>query len=160
MPYVLRPFRAGDVGWVVHRHGARYAAEYGWDWTFEAVVAEVMARYVRQFDPARENGWIAEREGAAVGSVLVVRGEAPGIAQLRVLLVEPEARGLGIGRRLVEECLHFARERGCARMMLSTISILVAARNIYRAAGFTLRASEPYRAFGHDLVGETWERAL
>jgi DNA-binding MarR family transcriptional regulator/N-acetylglutamate synthase-like GNAT family acetyltransferase len=158
-PYRLRPHRPGDMGWVVHRHGALYAAEYGWDETFEALVAEIVAGFVKNFDKARERCWIAERDGQNIGSVFLVQ-ESAGVARLRLLLVEPAARGLGLGQRLLEECLGFAREAGYERVRLWTNANLLAARHLYRKAGFQMTESEPYHSFGHDLVSETWELTL
>ncbi len=159
VPYILRPPRPGDLGWVVERHGTLYAQEYGWDATFEALVAEVAAGFVRNYDPKRERCWIAELDGRNVGSVFVVR-KTDEVAKLRLLIVDPAARGLGIGNRLVDECLRFARQAGYRRMTLWTNSILEAARHIYVRAGFELVESEPYHSFGKDLVSETWERDL
>jgi DNA-binding MarR family transcriptional regulator/N-acetylglutamate synthase-like GNAT family acetyltransferase len=159
VPYLLRPHRPGDIGWVVHRHGELYAREYGWDESFEALVAEIVARFIRRFDPKAERCWIAEREGRNVGCVFLVR-HSKRVAQLRLLLVEPDVRGLGIGRRLVEECTAFARQVGYSRIMLWTQSLLLPARKIYAAAGYRLIREEPHRSFGHDLVGETWELML
>ncbi len=160
VPYIIRPPRPGDIGWVVSRHGALYAEEYGWDETFEGFVAEIAGRFIKDFDARRERCWIAEREGAIVGAVFLARGPDDRTAKLRMLYVEPGARGLGIGRRLVEECRIFARTAGYARILLWTNSILTSARRIYEAAGYRLVKSEPHRSFGHDLVGETWELDL
>ncbi|RKT55918.1 bifunctional helix-turn-helix transcriptional regulator/GNAT family N-acetyltransferase [Saccharothrix australiensis] len=157
--YLLRPLRPGDLGWVVHRHGVRYAEEYGYDDTFEALVARVVADYVERHDPAREAAWIAEVDGEPVGSVFCVRADEH-TAQLRLLLVEPAARGLGIGKRLVEECVRFATRAGYRRMALETVSEVEAARGIYRRAGFEPVASAPTRKWGRDLVEETWAMAL
>jgi DNA-binding MarR family transcriptional regulator/GNAT superfamily N-acetyltransferase len=158
-PYVLRPPAPGDMGWVASRHGALYAQEYGFDQEFEALVAEIVAKFVQTFDGKRERCWIAERDGDNVGSVFVVRRSAT-VAQLRLLLVEPKARGLGIGARLVEEVLRFARQAGYRKMTLWTQRNLTAARAIYQKAGFHLAKTEPHHSFGHDLVGEYWERKL
>lgn len=157
--YLLRPPRPGDYGWIIHRQGALYAEEYGWNEEFEGAVAGIIADFIRDLDPKRERCWVAERDGAVVGSVFVVR-KTNTIAKLRLLYVEPSARGLGIGRRLVDECIRFARTAGYRRMTLWTQSNLVAAREIYRKAGFRLVKEEPHRSFGHDLVGETWDLAL
>jgi DNA-binding MarR family transcriptional regulator/GNAT superfamily N-acetyltransferase len=157
--YLLRAHRPGDIGWVVGRHGALYAEEYGWDESFEALVAEIAARFLRRHDAKREHCWIAERDGANVGSVFLVK-QTNAVAKLRLLLVEPEARGLGIGGRLVAECVGFARRAGYRKVTLWTQSILVAARRIYEGAGFRLVREEPHRSFGHDLVGEHWELTL
>jgi DNA-binding MarR family transcriptional regulator/GNAT superfamily N-acetyltransferase len=157
--YVLRNPQAGDMGWVIHRHGALYAQEYGWNTDFEALVAQIVAGYMQKPDSPERHGWIAEKDGKVVGSVFVVR-HTRRVAKLRLLYVEPSARGLGIGNRLVDECLRFAKQAGYSKMVLWTNSILTGARHIYRKAGFTLVHEEPHHSFGKDLVGETWERAL
>ena len=156
---VLRDVRAGDMGWVVQQHGEIYAREYGWNSEFEALVAEIVAGMIRRHDPAWERGWIAELDGERVGSVFVVR-KSETEAQLRLLILSPAARGLGLGARLTEECLAFARAKGYRKMVLWTNSNLDAARGIYARRGFQLVHSEPYHGYGQDLVGETWELAL
>jgi GNAT superfamily N-acetyltransferase len=159
MAYVLRPHQPGDMGWIVHRHGALYAQEFGWDETFEALVAEIAAKFIATYDAKRERCWLAEQEDEILGSVLLVK-QSPTIAKLRLLLVEPKARGLGIGARLVDESIRFARLAGYRKVTLWTQSILVPARRIYERAGFRRMREEPHRSFGHDLVGEHWELKL
>jgi DNA-binding MarR family transcriptional regulator/GNAT superfamily N-acetyltransferase len=157
---VLRPPQPGDLGWVVERHGARYAAEYGWDATFEALVARIVADFAERRDTQREAGWIAELDGERVGCVFCTAADAEDTAQLRLLLVEPSARGAGIGTRLVDECLRFAGRSGYRRITLWTNDILADARRIYERAGFRCDRREPHHSFGHDLVGEYWTRDL
>ncbi len=166
-PCQLRPHRPGDMGWIVARHGALYAQEYGWDMRFEARVARIAAEFIERFDPAREACWIGERDGVPLGCVALVQARddatqapRPGVAQLRMLLVDPAARGLGLGQQLVRECERFARAVGYQRITLWTDSQLHAARSLYRKAGYTLGASEPHHSFGHDLVSEIWDKEL
>jgi GNAT superfamily N-acetyltransferase len=156
---VLRGLQTGDIGWIIRRQGMLYAQEYGWDETFEALVAEIAAAFVRTCNPKKERAWVAEREGEIVGSVFLVR-QSDAIAKLRLLYVEPSARGLGIGRRLVEECIGFARAKGYRTLTLWTNDMLVAARRIYQAAGFELTKEERHHSFGKDLVGQNWDLAL
>jgi DNA-binding MarR family transcriptional regulator/GNAT superfamily N-acetyltransferase len=157
--YVLRDPQPGDMGWVVCRQAVLYAQEYGWNAQFEALVAEIVAKFIREFDSRAERCWIAEKDGKPVGSVFVVR-EDEQTAKLRLLYVEASARGLGIGHRLVDECLRFARLVGYKKMMLWTNSVLVDARRIYEKAGFKLIEEQPHHSFGKDLIGQTWAREL
>jgi DNA-binding MarR family transcriptional regulator/GNAT superfamily N-acetyltransferase len=152
----LRGHRPGDMGWVVERHGVLYSQEYGWNEDFEALVAGITVEFIRNLDPARERCWIAESHGRRLGCVFLVAGEAR-TAKLRLLLVEPEARGLGLGRRLVEECVRFARAANYQRIILWTQANLSAARHLYSRTGFARTARERHRSFGHALIGETWE---
>jgi DNA-binding MarR family transcriptional regulator/predicted N-acetyltransferase YhbS len=157
--YLLRNHRPGDIGWVIARHGATYAREYGWDSSFEALVAEIAAEFLKKYDPARERCWIAEVGGEPVGSVFLVKGAAR-VAKLRLLLVERKARGLGVGRALVDECIRFARQAGYSSISLWTQRNLVAARGIYQRAGFQCIGEEKHHSFGVDLLGETCQRDL
>src|SRR5215469_5592133 len=159
VPYLLRQHQPGDMGWIVHRQAILYAEEYGWDETYEALAAEIVAQFIKNYDPKRERCWIAEKDGIRVGAVFVAKA-SNGIAKLRLLHVEPEARGLGIGKRLVQECVRFARQAGYQKMTLWTQSTLRAARHIYSRTGFQVVREEPHHSFGKDLTGETWELDL
>jgi DNA-binding MarR family transcriptional regulator/GNAT superfamily N-acetyltransferase len=157
----VRPYRIGDVGWAIELHGRLYAEEFGWNREFEALVATLFARFATRHDPESEQFWVAEADGERVGCVFVVRNERDArAAQLRCLLVDPKGRGLGVGRRLVDECICFAKSAGYERMLLWTNDVLVAARRIYEGAGFSLVEESPHHSFGHDLVGQIWARAL
>ncbi|KQW65902.1 hypothetical protein ASE17_13895 [Phenylobacterium sp. Root77] len=157
---VLRPHRPGDMGWIIHRHGALYAREYGWDERFEALVARIASDFVVNFDPVRERCWIAERDGEILGSIVLAKGDRDGQARLRLLLIEPAARGLGLGKRLVAECVAFARKAGYAEIVLWTQSILTAARAVYAGAGFELVESHPDDGIAKGLISETWALKL
>jgi DNA-binding MarR family transcriptional regulator/GNAT superfamily N-acetyltransferase len=157
--FLLRSHRVGDMGWVISRQASAYAEEYGWDISYETLVAEICAHFIKNYDASREHCWIAEAGGEPLGSIFLVKASDE-LAKLRLLLVEKKARGLGIGRALVEQCVRSAHEKGYRKITLWTQSILVAARKIYQDAGFVLVASEPHRSFGQSLVGETWEREL
>ncbi|MCJ0763525.1 helix-turn-helix domain-containing GNAT family N-acetyltransferase [Variovorax sp. CYS-02] len=156
---ILREPQPGDIGWVVQQHGEIYAREYGWNSEFEALVADIAGKFLKNFQPEWEKGWIAELDGERVGAVFVVRDSAT-VARLRMLILTPAARGLGLGARLTDECLAFARGKGYRKMVLWTNSCLVAARGIYAKRGFRLTKSEPYQGYGQQLVSETWELKL
>lgn len=159
VPYVIRPPQPGDIGWITHRQGVLYNQEYGWDEQFEALIAEIAAKFFQSFDPKRERCWIAEREGEVIGSVFCVK-DSKTIARLRLLYVEPSARGLGVGSRLVEECVAFARRAGYRKVTLWTNSVLHSARHIYERAGFRKVSEEAHHSYGHDLVSQTWDLKL
>jgi DNA-binding MarR family transcriptional regulator/N-acetylglutamate synthase-like GNAT family acetyltransferase len=152
----LRPLRVGDAGWIIHRQAVLYHQEYGWDWTYEGLASRILGAFIAEFDSAREDSWIAERGGAIVGSIFLMKSDDPKVARLRLLYVEPAARGLGLGRRLVAACVARARELGYRELTLWTNDVLVSARRIYQAAGFKLIEEQPHHSFGHDLVGQTW----
>lgn len=158
-PYILRPHEPGDMGWVVHRHGVLYNQEYGWDEQFEALAAQVVVGFIQNFDPKRERCWVAEKDGKRVGSVFLMK-KTETVAQLRLLLVESTARGLGIGKRLVQECTRFARQRGYTKIVLWTNSILGTARHIYQQEGYQLVHEAPHYLFGEGLIGQDWELIL
>jgi DNA-binding MarR family transcriptional regulator/GNAT superfamily N-acetyltransferase len=157
--YLLRSPQPGDMGWVIHRHGALYAEEYDWDEEFEALVADIVAKFIQHHRPRKEHCWIAEMEGEIVGSVFLIR-QSESVAKLRLLLVEPKARGMGLGTRLVRECVRFARHSGYRKIVLWTNDVLHAARHIYEKTGFRLVRQKPHHSFGHNLIGQTWELKL
>jgi GNAT superfamily N-acetyltransferase len=157
--FILRQHRPGDMGWIIHRQAVLYWEEYQWNEEYEALVAEICSKFIREFDPAFERCWIAEIDGAIVGSVFLVR-ISDEVSKLRLLYVEPSARGMGLGRTLVEECIKFAMAVGYKKMILWTNSQLHSARRIYEAAGFHLVKEEAHHSFGHDQIGQTWEREL
>ena len=157
--FILRDPRPGDIGWVIQRHGEIYSEEYGWDWRFEGLVADICAKFIENFDDTREKCWIAERERERLGCVFLVKNTVD-IAQLRMLLVDPSARGSGLGRRLVDECIVFARSCGYSKMQLWTNDVLVSARRIYEAAGFRLIEEEEHSSWGKRLTSQTWEMTL
>ena len=156
----LRSPVPGDIGWVIHRQAVLYAHEYGWDWTYEALISKILGEYVAGFDTSREDGWIANRDGQIVGSIFLMRSDDPQVGKLRLLYVEPDARGLGVGHRLVETCIERARQLGYRRLTLWTNDVLTAARRIYETSGFRLTNEAGHRSFGQDLVGQTWDLDL
>lgn len=158
-PYLLRPHEPGDIGWIIHRHGYLYSEEYGFDETFEALVAEILAQFIGKHDPKRERIWITEQDGERVGSVMIVDA-GDHVAQLRLLLVEPKARGKGIGKRLINECINFSRRNRYQKIRLWTQSNLLEARHLYAKEGFQLVEQKPHTSFGHDLIAEFWELSL
>jgi DNA-binding MarR family transcriptional regulator/GNAT superfamily N-acetyltransferase len=161
LPYVLRPPRVGDMGWIIYREGIGYAEQFGWDETFEVLAAKIVGEFVANFDPSRERCWIAEIDGQNVGHIFLVKHPSePQTAKLRLLFVEPSARGMGLGDALVNECIRFARTAGYRKVVLWTQSILVAAHRVYSRSGFRLIKEEPHHSFGHDLIGQEWELDL
>jgi DNA-binding MarR family transcriptional regulator/N-acetylglutamate synthase-like GNAT family acetyltransferase len=158
-PYFLRQHAPGDMGWIVYKHGVLYAKEYGWDERFEALVSQIVADFINNYKPDKERCWIAEMDGEVVGSVMVVQ-HSDTVAKLRLLLVDPKGRGLGLGTKLVEECVRFAKRKGYSKLVLWTNNVLKEARHIYKKTGFELVAEENHHSFGQDLIGETWELLL
>ena len=158
-PYLLRPHRCGDIGWIIHRHGVVYAEEYDFDETFEALVADILVQFIRNHDPKRESLWIAEQDGERIGSILIVDA-GDGVAQLRLLLVEPKARGQSVGRRLISECINFSKHNRYCKIKLWTQSNLLEARHLYAKSGFEKVSESPHQSFGQDLVAEIWELPL
>lgn len=156
-PVMLRDPRPGDLAFVLHRQAVLYAEEYGWDWTYESLAGHILAKFIDGFDPKREQAFVAERGGEIVGSVFLMKGDTPDVAKLRLLYVESSARGLGLGKRLVDACIEAARTRGYRKLTLWTNDVLVSARRIYQAAGFRLVAQNTHHSFGKDLVGQTWD---
>ncbi|WP_232302633.1 GNAT family N-acetyltransferase [Elstera litoralis] len=156
---LIRPHQPGDLGWIIHRQTRLYTQEFGWDGSFEAMLAEIAARFIATVQPEKEACWVAARNGEILGSVMLVE-HSPGVAQLRILYVEAFARGLGLGARLVKTCDDFARAAGYGKIILWTNSILLPARRLYEAAGYRLIESEAHESFGQKLIGETWEKAL
>jgi DNA-binding MarR family transcriptional regulator/GNAT superfamily N-acetyltransferase len=152
----LRRLRPGDAGWIIHRQSVLYTQEYGWDWTYEGLASRILGTFIADFDGSREDAWVAERAGAVVGSIFLMKSDDPAVAKLRLLYVEPKVRGTGLGRKLVDTCIARAGELGYRQLTLWTNDILVAARRIYQAAGFRLVNEAPHHSFGYDLVGQTW----
>ena len=152
----FRSLKVGDLGWITHRQAVLYEQEYGWDWTYEGLVSQILGDFAKQFDAAREDAWVADLNGEVVGSVFLMKSNDARVAKLRLLYVEPPARGLGIGSRLVKRCVERARELGYDQLKLWTNDVLASARKIYEAAGFTLFEENPHHSFGRDLVGQTW----
>jgi GNAT superfamily N-acetyltransferase len=157
--YLLRTHEPGDIGWIIHRHGTVYSQEYGFDETFEALVADILVQFIRKHDSRRERIWIAEQDGERIGSVMIVDA-GHHVAQLRLLLVEPEARGKGLGRRLIDECTKFSRRNQYRKIKLWTQSNLAEARHLYMKAGFEMVEASPHKSFGQDLTAEVWELSL